>query len=115
MTKNSCPVCVETARYSCFEKKHVTACQTCSTCYSPEKHRRCLWCYDTMDPDWDHDSWMQWFQEQAKDSQDPEVARMLEKMGGMDLENAVKDKELEELVGGMEKTTIEEKVNEKKK
>jgi hypothetical protein len=108
-SETTCPVCADTARYSCFEDKHVIACSTCATCYSPKKHTRCLWCNDTDEPDWDHEAWMEWYQEQAKDSNDPEVARVLERMGGIDIKGGVKKKDINQLVEGMGGTKIDDK------
>ncbi|KAL3442748.1 hypothetical protein BJX65DRAFT_312516 [Aspergillus insuetus] len=108
-SETTCPVCADTARYSCFEDKHVTACSTCATCFSPKKHTRCLWCNDTLDSDWDHESWMLWYQEQAKESTDPEVARILEMMGDIDIMGGAREKDINKLVEGMGETKIDDK------
>jgi hypothetical protein len=52
---------------------------------------------------------MEWYQKQAKDSNDPEVARILEKMGGIDIKGGVKKKDMNQIVDGLEGTKLDDK------
>jgi lysophospholipid acyltransferase (LPLAT)-like uncharacterized protein len=44
---------------------------------------------------------MEWYREQAKDRNDPQVARILEKMGGIDIKGGVNKKDMNQLIEGM--------------